>query len=115
MNTVGEILRKERESQGRPIAEIAEALCITQRYLTAIERDDLKTLPGTFFYKSFVRQYARILGIDEKQLRPALDAATSSEAPLPLPGADQRYPTAVQSGANRPANSPIRQLDPIVE
>jgi cytoskeleton protein RodZ len=63
MTSVGEILRSARESQGRTMAEIAEELCITQRYLRALERDDLSNLPGTFFYKSFVKQYAAILGV----------------------------------------------------
>ena len=40
MTSVGEVLRRERENQGRGIAEIAEELCIVQRYLRAIEEDD---------------------------------------------------------------------------
>ena len=57
MTSVGEILRSARETQGRSLAEIAEELCITQRYLRALECDDLSNLPGAFFYKSFVKQY----------------------------------------------------------
>ena len=60
MTSVGSILRKERESQGRAIAEIAAHLCITQRYLHAIEEDDTAVVPGLFFYKNFARQYAAI-------------------------------------------------------
>ncbi len=76
--------------------EIAEDLCITQRYLRAIEEDDIKSLPGTFFYKSFVKQYALILGLDEKELLAGIE-----EEPLPLPGANPKY-------------SPLREVDPIV-
>jgi transcriptional regulator with XRE-family HTH domain len=130
MNSVGAILRTERERQGRETAEIAEELCITQRYLRAIEKDDLKNLPGTFFYKSFVKQYAAILGVDEKQIQAGVAALTAAEDPLPLPGGDTRYtggssighapgpqpdanpsslPAAIENG-----RAAVRRLDPIV-
>jgi len=44
--------------------QIAERLCITPSYLRAIEADDVQSLPGAFFYKSFALQYAAILEID---------------------------------------------------
>ena len=101
MTSVGEILRRERQAQGREVPEIAEDLCITQRYLRAIEEDDIKSLPGTFFYKSFVKQYALLLGLDEKKLLAGVEALTAIEEPLPLPGANPKY-------------SPLRAVDPIV-
>ncbi len=79
MTSVGSILRKERESQGRAIAEIAAELCITQRYLHAIENDDVAGVPGIFFFKNFARQYAAILGIGESLIQPALDAIQAPE------------------------------------
>ena len=84
-------------------------LCITQQYLRAIEQDDLKVLPGSFFYKSFVRQYAKILGIDEQTLKPGVEALTADLEP-PLPGAGSRNATLAAS----PQNPPIRDLDPLV-
>lgn len=101
MTSVGEILRRERQAQGREMPEIAEDLCITQRYLRAIEEDDIKSLPGTFFYKSFVKQYASLLGLDEKKLQPGVEALTAIAEPLPLPGANPKY-------------CPVREVDPIV-
>jgi cytoskeletal protein RodZ len=101
MTSVGEILRRERQAQGREMTEIAEDLCITQRYLRAIEEDDIKSLPGTFFYKSFVKQYASLLNLDEKKLQPGVDELTAIEEPLPLPGANPKY-------------HPLREIDPIV-
>ena len=95
MTSVGEILRRERQAQGREMSEIAEDLCITQRYLRAIEEDDLKCLPGIFFYKSFVKQYASLLGLDDTKLPLVLE-----EEPLPLPGQNPKYA--------------LRQVDPIV-
>src|SRR5580658_1915952 len=91
MNSVGAILRTARERQGRETAQIAEELCITQRYLRAIEQDDLKSLPGSFFYKSFVKQYAGILGIDEKSLQPGVEALVSAQEAVVLAEAASRH------------------------
>jgi cytoskeletal protein RodZ len=122
MTSVGIILKAERERQQRDPAEIAEELCITQRYLRAIEQDDLGSLPGTFFYKSFVKQYAAILGVDEMLLRPGVESLTAEVQPLPPPGGDSRNIPGVSDQAStgrnhfatEPDSSPLRRLDPIV-
>lgn len=119
MTSVGILLKTERERQGRDTAEIAEELCITQRYLRAIEQDDLKSLPGSFFYKSFVKQYAALLGVDEMLVRPGVDRLTAQLEPLPLPGADPRYDQHATAHSNgnhfsTSENPPVRDLDPIV-
>ncbi len=120
MTSVGIILKTERERQGREPAEIAEELCITQRYLRAIEQDDLGSLPGTFFYKSFVKQYAALLNVDEMLLKPGVESLTAEASPLPLPGGDPRYilghspPANGNHFATEPDSSPVRRLDPIV-
>ena len=100
MNSVGRILRSARERQGRAVAEIADELCLTQQYLRAIEEDDVKNLPGIFFYKNFVRQYAAIVGVKEAEIRPGIEALTASAEEPALPGSV--------------AQPPMRPLDPIV-
>jgi cytoskeleton protein RodZ len=124
MTSVGIILKTERERQGRTTAEIAEELCITQRYLRAIEQNDLQSLPGAFFYKSFVKQYAALLGVDEMRLHPGIASLTAQLEPLPLPGADPRYISGYSTANSHAANgnhfatdpdrAPVRDLDPIV-
>src|SRR5258706_7033264 len=109
MTSVGTQLRIAREDQQRSLAEIAEDLCITQRYLRAIEEDDLASLPGVFFYKSFVRQYASILGMDPKQLQPGIEAL--------CPSTVDRV-EAVVPARPRPTYSltqPIRQPEPLLQ
>src|SRR5579862_4089198 len=108
IDSVGVALRSERERQRRSTTEIARELCITERYVRAIEQDDLAGLPGTFFYKSFAKQYAAVLHFDGASLQPAMDRLTGSLEPLPLPGADSRYQ------AKQAEKPPVRPLDPIV-
>jgi cytoskeleton protein RodZ len=105
MTSVGEILRTARESQGRAIAEVADELCITQRYVSSIERNEIANLPGFFFYKSFAKQYAAFLGVDEKLLEPGLSAI----APSPEPA----LPREANARESR-QQAPIRALDPLV-
>jgi cytoskeletal protein RodZ len=85
MSSVGKILRQERERQGLVLEKIALQTRIGPRYLQAIEADDQSGLPGLFFYRSFVRQYAEFLGLDaasvgselEEMLGPAPDPSAS--------------------------------------
>ena len=100
MNSVGRILRSARERQSRAVAEIAEELCLTQQYLRAIEEDDVKSLPGVFFYKNFVKQYAAIVGVKEAEIRPGIEALTAAVEEPALPG--------------NMAQPPVRPMDPIV-
>src|ERR1700733_9498159 len=100
MNSVGRILRSARERQGREVAEIADELCLTQQYLRAIEEDDVKGLPGTFFYKNFVKQYAAIVGVREAEIRAGIETLTAAAEEPALPGTL--------------GHPPVRALDPIV-
>src|SRR5712691_12732647 len=96
MTSVGKQLRSAREEQQRSLAEIAGDLCITQRYLRAIEEDDLASLPGVFFYKSFVKQYASILGVSMGELQPGIEAL----CPTPVESA-QVAPAVAAMGPDR--------------
>jgi cytoskeleton protein RodZ len=112
MTSVGLVLRSAREKQGRDIAEIAEGLCITRRYLRAIEQDDLKSLPGVFFYKSFVRQYAGMLGVPDDEIQPALDSLVRSESDPALPGQE---PAGLARPPDESGGRVRRSLDPVLE
>jgi cytoskeletal protein RodZ len=96
------------------MAEIAEELCITQRYLRALEQNDLGSLPGTFFYKSFARQYAALLGVPERQIQPGLRVVTAEEREASPPGQNPSVRSA-GSVAVRSSPAPVRELDPLVE
>jgi len=63
--SLGEQLRRARESRGVTLREVSEQTRITMRHLEAIEADDIKALPGGIFNKSFVKSYARHVGFPE--------------------------------------------------
>jgi cytoskeleton protein RodZ len=64
----GEYLRRERELRGVTLEEISAATRISIRFLEAIESEELSKLPGGIFTRSFVRSYARFLGLDEERV-----------------------------------------------
>lgn len=68
MADIGEKLRNAREEKGLTIADIEKATKIQSRYLTAIEQNDFEKLPGDFYVRAFIRQYAQIVGLDGKEL-----------------------------------------------
>jgi len=63
--SIGEKLRLAREARGIALREISEQTRISIRYLEAIESDDYKRLPGGIFNRSFIRAYAKFVGVDE--------------------------------------------------
>jgi transcriptional regulator with XRE-family HTH domain len=117
MASIGNMLRAAREAQGRSVTDVAADLCITERYLRAIEEDDVTVLPGLFFYQSFARQYGAMLGLAPKQINEAFAA-------LAAPGTTELQETTSSSSFSRkppakllpPSYSPsYRVIDPIVE
>jgi len=67
MPTLGEELKHKREQRGITLAEIAEATRIGTRFLKAIETDNFSILPGGIFTRSFIRAYARHVGMSEDE------------------------------------------------
>jgi cytoskeleton protein RodZ len=66
MGTFGENLRREREMRGVSLEEISDATKISVRMLHALEADQFDKLPGGIFTRSFLRAYAKYLGLDEE-------------------------------------------------
>jgi cytoskeletal protein RodZ len=68
MTSIGETLRRERLKRNLELGQIAQELKISARFLEAIEAGDLDKLPGGVFTRSFIVQYARLLGLDEEKI-----------------------------------------------
>lgn len=98
MATLGEELRTKRESQGITLAQISEATRIGTRFLKAIESDNFSVLPGGIFTRSFIRAYARQVGVEEEQAielyhqAVAAQSEESLEVPVEEPPKKERAP-----------------------
>jgi cytoskeletal protein RodZ len=98
---VGEKLRRERERQGLDLKAIEKTTRIRSCYLAAIEENRIDEIPGRFFYKSFVRQYAAALGVSPAEYESELKRIET--------------PHAVAGFAPKQHDFPLKRLDPIVE
>jgi cytoskeleton protein RodZ len=72
MPSIGETLRRERLRRGLSLEQIASQTKIGLHLLEALEADQYERLPGGVFAKNFARQYARLLEIDDDEIRAAL-------------------------------------------
>src|SRR5215469_14916021 len=68
MTSTGETLRRERLRRGWSLEQVAAETKITLHLLEAIESDQFDRLPGGVFARNFVRQYARVLKLDEYEV-----------------------------------------------
>jgi cytoskeleton protein RodZ len=67
VSSFGEHLRREREMRGVSLDEIVKSTKISRRLLQALEDEQFDLLPGGIFNRSYVRAYAKCVGIDEDQ------------------------------------------------
>ncbi len=84
MSSIGETLRRERLRRNLDLDQISQELRISSRFLEAIEDERFDKLPAGVFVKSFVRQYARLLDLDEEELAYEVQRALE---PLPIEAA----------------------------
>src|SRR5262245_47161495 len=59
-----ERLRRGREQKNRSLEEIADTTKIAIHQLRSLERGDLQRLPGGFYRRAIVRQYAVAVGLN---------------------------------------------------
>ena len=61
---IGERLREAREAKGITLESLQETTKIQKRYLVAIEQSNFHILPGKFYARAFIKEYA--LAVDLK-------------------------------------------------
>lgn len=68
MNEVGEKLKEARQAKGYTLDDLQQITKIQKRYLVAIEEGNLDVLPGNFYARAFIKQYADTVGLNGDQL-----------------------------------------------
>lgn len=85
--TAGGQLLAARRKQGLSLGDVARQLKLSVRQVEALERDDHASFAGPVFVRGFLRNYAKLLGLDA-------DALLTTAAPTP----PQATPVAVPPG-----------------
>jgi len=65
MESVGELLKRERDAQGKTIEDVAKATKMSTLIIEALEADHFSVLPAPVYVKGHLRTYARHLGLNE--------------------------------------------------
>ena len=80
--SIGAILRAAREARGMSAQDAAVRLRMMQRQIEAMETDDFTGLGQPVFARGFVRNYARLLGLDHEALLAAMGGDTAEPSEL---------------------------------
>lgn len=110
MTSIGDRLRREREKRHLQLDQVSRELKISTRFLEAIEQEHFDRLPGGVFAKSFVRQYARMLNLDEEEaaaevqrtLGPSSSPQFAEAVPKPVAPETVEFAPRVDSISSRP-------------
>lgn len=79
-STVGQVLRDARETQGISQDDAAARLRLMHRQIEAMEADDFQSLGQPVFARGFVRNYARLLGLEPEALLDRMEGAPAESA-----------------------------------
>src|SRR5574337_167961 len=73
IKTIGQVLKEKRTSLGLDLSEAEQLTQVQKLYIVALETDDYKALPGDFYIKAYLKQYAEKLGLNADRIIQAYD------------------------------------------
>jgi cytoskeletal protein RodZ len=68
MESPGKFLKKKRETRNIQLEEISNFTKIREHHLKAIEEDQYELLPHPFYVKGYLKDYAKYLSLDPKDI-----------------------------------------------
>lgn len=81
----GRRLRIARQAKGMTQADIASQLHLSSAIIDALETDEHERLPGPVFVRGYMRNYARLLGLDENEVIAEYGGNTQAHTPSATP------------------------------
>ena len=83
LRELGAMLREERERQGLSIEDVSDRIKITRSCLSAIEDGNESVLPHPVYARGFIKNYAKLLGVDQEDFSKRLaEVYQLEETPL---------------------------------
>ncbi|MCT1540905.1 MULTISPECIES: helix-turn-helix domain-containing protein [Lysinibacillus] len=65
---LGTRLKEARLSKGYSLDDLQEITKIQKRYLVGIEEGNYSIMPGSFYVRAFIKQYAEAVGLDAEEI-----------------------------------------------
>lgn len=84
MNGIGQTLKEAREKKGLTLDDLQQTTKIQKRYLIAIEAENFDALPGDFYVRAFIQQYAKVVDLDGDELLAQLEEKTGIKTETPV-------------------------------
>ncbi len=73
IKSIGRVLKERRTELGFGLSEAETFTKIQKLYIVALETDDYKALPGEFYVRAYLKQYAEKLGLNADNILQAYD------------------------------------------
>jgi cytoskeletal protein RodZ len=68
LTELGNRLREEREAKGLSLDDLQNMTKIQKRYLVGIEEGNYGMMPGKFYVRAFIKQYAEAIGLEPEEI-----------------------------------------------
>jgi len=68
LTEIGNILKEARLAKGMSLDDLQEATKIQKRYLVGIEEGNYSMMPGQFYVRAFIKQYAEAVNLRPEEL-----------------------------------------------
>lgn len=102
---IGTHLREAREEKGISLDSLQETTKIQKRYLVAIEEGNFHLLPGRFYAKAFIKEYANAVGIEADGLIELYERTAKDEENDDASEYTQVKQTPLESSSNKMSSS----------
>jgi len=101
---LGQKLKEAREAKGLSIDQLHGVTKIQKRYLVTIEEGDYSILPGAFYARAFIKQYADAVGLNGEQLLAEYQSVIpqSESHDVPQVSKSQKTQETMQKAASLP-------------
>lgn len=96
IDSIGETLKAAREKKGLSISEVASATRILSKCITSMEKDDFHALAAPVYAKSFIKLYAKYLGLESGSLIESYEKEIASSMPSQTPIAENVRKNLIQ-------------------
>ena len=98
MTELGTILKEARIAKNLSLDDLQEITKIQKRYLIGIEEGNYSLMPGNFYVRAFIKQYAEAVGLDPEKLFEEFNNEIPSTHADDIPGKLSRVKTKQSIG-----------------
>ncbi|WP_408011035.1 helix-turn-helix domain-containing protein [Pseudalkalibacillus sp. A8] len=109
MTELGQRLKEARMERQLSYEQLQDKTKIQKRYLRAIEEGQYSVLPGAFYARAFIKNYAEAVGLDPE----VLFEEHASELPATKEGQSEFTPSASKPKSNIPKDNKVAKVFPV--